>query len=77
MTSPALSNSPTSTSAARDKILNKNRLNPSIIDPNKYTTRIDTELNRLAKIPSSTLGVEQELRRFAMNEYLNEILELS
>lgn len=41
-----------------------------IIDANKFTKRIDTNISRIATVPSHTLGVERELRRFAMNEYL-------
>jgi hypothetical protein len=38
---------------------------------NQFTSKISTDLNNLVDTTSHTLGVEQELRRFAMREYLN------
>lgn len=45
---------------------------PRIINDNKFTQKIDPNILRLSTLKSSTLGVENELRRFATTEYLNK-----
>src|ERR1700722_18072648 len=61
-----------SATSASDKKRNINgglRFTPKIIEDNQFTTKVDTSIGFQSK---QTLGVERELRRFAMNEYLKK-----
>src|SRR5437899_11126950 len=62
----------TSSTLYNDDTKSKFKFDANIIMPNQFSEKVNTELSKVSNQPSQTLGVENELRRFAMNEYLRK-----
>ncbi len=55
-----------------DQSENPYEFDAKMIQPNRFTHQIDQGLGRYGQESSQSLGVAQELRRFAMNEFLKK-----